>query len=356
MLRPARQAVQQQIWRGASSVALVFLFVVGPLRPDDSRAAGGELTIDSWRGVTPGWSIKKFSAPDRPDPPAAEQPATNDAQNPSADDPNAGQQNQGGHDRDRHHHHHHHGQGTIWLWPPVIWGGGFSPGFWPYDGSGGGFLDRGMGVWSPAANQPVAAPRPSDPAPADRQKSKIRVTSAEVKARAGKFMGYGDTHFSKQSYLAAAERYKKAAQMAPDLAEPYLRQAFAFVAMGNYESAAKALRRALAVRSDWNDSPFRLEQLYGAQKIAKTAHLENLAKAVEDNPLDAQLLTLLGMQMFFDGQAQRSEVFFTRAAQLGGNSDKLLDHFLPPPAPAGVPRADRANAPGARDASGKVVF
>jgi hypothetical protein len=53
------------------------------------------------------------------------------------------------------------------------------------------------------------------------------------------------------------------------------------------------------------------------------------------------------MELFFDGQTQRSEAFFSRAAQLGANDDRLLDGFLPRPGPAGAPPA----AP-----PGKVVF
>ncbi len=195
------------------------------------------------------------------------------------------------------------------------------------------------------------APAPRIAKPADDPKPKFRVTNADQKAKAGRFIAFGDTNFGKQSYLSASERYKTAAQMAPDLAEAHLRQGFALVAMGQYESAAKAFRRGLRVRGDWSASALRLDQLYGADRIAKTAHLENLAKAVEANPLDSDLLVALGMEVFFDGQQQRSEVFFTRAAELGGNEDKLFDSFLARPGPAGAGKPDKGPQPG-----GKVVF
>jgi len=258
-------------------------------------------------------------------------------------------------DRDRdHHHHQHHGSSNRWngwggvgWWPTVV-----VPVWDPYAFTYPGFAQPGFGVTLPSVNPPapqVAAPA-SLPAPTP-SKSKLRATSPEWKAKAGKFMAYGDTNFSKQNYLAAVERYKTAAQMAPDLAEPYFRQAFALNAQGRYENAAKAFRRGLKIRSDWSDSPLRLEQLYGPGKLAKTAHLENLAKAVEANPLDSELLIALGMQLFFNGEAQRSEVFFARASQLGANDDRLLDHFLPHPGPAGAGKPDNP----ARQA-GKVAF
>ncbi|MEX2115133.1 MAG: hypothetical protein WD845_18210 [Pirellulales bacterium] len=271
----------------------------------------------------------------------------------------------GGRDRDerRHGHHRHreHGNGPIFLWPPIIypWPGnvGYIPGF-PYDNLGSPYyFDPTQSGWSPVG-RPVAAlpaaktPAPADPLPDnDTVRSKIRTTNAQTKARAGKFVGYGDANFGKQSYLSAAERYKDASRIAPDMAEPFFRQGFAFVAMGNYESAARAFRRGLVIRSDWRHSPFRLDQIYDADPITKTAHLEGLAKAVEANPLDADLLMLLGMMLYFDGQAERSGTFFSSAAQLGGNDERLLEHFLPQPGPAGAPRPDGQAKPG-----GKLVF
>ena len=215
------------------------------------------------------------------------------------------------------------------------------------------WVQQGFNVWTPA---PVArtvpqAADPPAPTPKAIEKPTVRATGAASKASAGKFLGYGDVNFKKQKYHSAVERYKTAARIAPDLAETYFRQGFALVAMGNYPSAAKAFRRGLGVRSDWTDAPFRLAELYGDNQLAKTAHRESLAKAVEANPFDAELLMLLGLHIFFDGQAERSEVFFARVAQLGGNDDKRLDSFLPHPGPAGAGKPD--NKP-PRD--GKIVF
>ena len=96
-----------------------------------------------------------------------------------------------------------------------------------------------------------------------------------------------------------------------------------------------------------DDEPFNLDLLYAQDPIAKTTHLENLAKAVETNPLDSELLILLGMELFLDRQPERAGVFFARAAQLGANEDGLLNDLLPNPAPGG----EKKERPG-----GKVVF
>jgi len=256
-----------------------------------------------------------------------------------------------------HHHHHHHRQfgsssflfysGPIGY--PMIWSGGYTPVFSPLIYPYAAPANFG---YAPVPLAPVAPPQaPANPPKNDVADPPVRqppkATNVDQKALAGKFMGFGDVYFGKQKYLSAVERYKTAAQQAPDLAEPYFRQACALVALGQYEGATKAFRRGLHVRSDWADAPFRLDQVYVADKIAKTTHQENLAKAVEANPLDANLLVALGMHLFLDGQRDRADVFFGRAAQLGGNEDKLLDAFLPKPAPAGADKAP-ANA--------KIVF
>jgi tetratricopeptide (TPR) repeat protein len=185
------------------------------------------------------------------------------------------------------------------------------------------------GVGGNFAGGPLPQPRNLDPIDRpDPPKPKVRSSTAEQKAKAGKLIATGDANFSKQQYFPALERYKSAAQLAPDVAEPFFRQAHAMLAVGQYENAAKAFRRGLKIRGDWNGSPFRINQLYGDAQVAKEVHFESLAKALETNPLDANLLVDLGLQLFFDGQRERGLVFLTRAAQLGGNADHLLDAFL----------------------------
>jgi tetratricopeptide (TPR) repeat protein len=245
----------------------------------------------------------------------------------------------------------------------LYWGGGYTPVFAPYYPSFSYFgysvvvppptiiniAPAGAAAIPPApAALPANNPPAADPAPAAARMPKQKSTNAEHKARAGRFVGFGDAQFGKQKYLAALERYKTATDIAPDVAESFFRQGIANVALGQYESAARAFRRALEVRSDWNASPFRLDQLYDNAPLAKTHHLEDLAKAVEGNPFDADLLLVLGMQLFFDGQPDRAKVFFARSDQLGGNEDRLLDDLLGKPKPPGA-----AGAPGQ---GGKISF
>jgi len=182
---------------------------------------------------------------------------------------------------------------------------------------------------APATELP--APAPADPVPPGR------ISSPDQKSRAGRYVSYGDKLFAQQKYLAALGRYKSATEAASDMAEAHLRQGFAYVAMGQFENAAKALRRGLALRSNWQGTALRLSTLYDGAEAAKTQHIEKLAQAVEENPFDSGLLMTLGVELFFDGQFDRAELCFQNAARLGGGDEALVADFLPGVKPAGAP-------------------
>jgi hypothetical protein len=246
-----------------------------------------------------------------------------------------------------------HHRGRTWIWFdvcfPASFGGGYTSPFPAYFPTFSYFSYNvivppvtivNLNVAPANAQAPAPAnPQPAnnDPLPAAAPDPKPKVTGAEQKARAGRFIGFGDANFGKQKYLAELERYKTASKSAPDVAEAYLRQGFALFAMGQYGNAAGAFRRGLRIRPDWTGSPFHLDQLYDGARLSKTGHIESLAKEVEANPLDAELLFVLGMASFFDGQRDRAAVFFAGSAQLGGNEDRLLDGFLPKPKPGDPP-------------------
>lgn len=196
-----------------------------------------------------------------------------------------------------------------------VGGGAGAPAAAPGQGvvAGGG---QGAGGAAPGDFQPHGKPKP---------------TNTERKARAGKFIQYGDAQFVKQKYNSALERYRDAASAAPDLAEVYFRQAFALVGSNQYESAKKALDRGLRTRPNWPDTNFDLSTLYGPKgHLAKTSHREALASAIEQNPQSADLLVLMGVMLYCDGERERSRLFFDRAIDLGANENHLFDRFIAP--------------------------
>lgn len=252
-------------------------------------------------------------------------------------------------------HHHHHDGG---------WGGlpGYGSGYWLspwyvyspqpiYLPAGNFFGPQAPGLmpgWNnPAPLAPVAPKALKDP-PANNKargvggfgeladgdakeggRPKLRTSNAEAVARARQFIGFGDEHFRTQEFSDAYQRYKKAASAAPDLADAYFRQGFSLLAMGRYEPAARAFKHGLTLKPDWAKSTFRLDELYGDNRLAKTTHLERLAAEATAHPQNADLMFLLGLGLYFDGQAERARPFFERAAELGADRQMMAGFFKP---------------------------
>jgi tetratricopeptide (TPR) repeat protein len=145
---------------------------------------------------------------------------------------------------------------------------------------------------------------------------------------AWKFIGFGDVHFRNQKYSDANERYRSAVRAAPKLADACFRQGFALAAMGRYELAVTAIRKGLELKPDLAKSDFRLAELYGDNQLAKTANVDALAKAAEQEPHDAGLLFLLGVHLYFDKKADQAAPFFKRARELAVGDKSYLQGFL----------------------------
>ncbi|MGH7136301.1 MAG: hypothetical protein ACREHD_11215 [Pirellulales bacterium] len=158
-------------------------------------------------------------------------------------------------------------------------------------------------------------------------KPKVRIANAEATARARQFIEYGDARFRQQQFADAYQRYRKAAESAPNLADAYFRQAFAQAALGRYRSAVNSIRRGLALQPEWAKTPLRLEQLYDRNRAAKETHLERLALAAGDAPESGELMFLLGVELLCDNQPDRARTFLLRAAELGLEK-KIVQGFL----------------------------
>ena len=172
----------------------------------------------------------------------------------------------------------------------------------------------------------VVEPAPQ-PAEADDPRPG-RATNAQAVNLAGRFLGFGDAHFANQNYAEANDRYRKAATAAPQMADPYFRQAYALMAMGRYEQSVQVIRRGMDLSADWPRSGFHNAELYGDIPQVKTAHFEALAAASEKEPHNADLLFLVGVVLHFDGRPERARPFFERASQLLAGNDAHVRPFL----------------------------
>lgn len=154
-----------------------------------------------------------------------------------------------------------------------------------------------------------------------------RVANEQTTARARRFIAVGDRRFHTQEFATAYQRYKQAAEIAPDLADAWFRQGIVQIAVGRYPAARRSIRRGLALDPHWPSSPFRLDDLYTDDQLAKGGHLEHLALAIEAEPERSDLIFLLGLELFLDGQRHRSRLFFERARALG-EDDRMVRRFL----------------------------
>jgi len=170
----------------------------------------------------------------------------------------------------------------------------------------------------------------------------VRISNAESRDRAGRFIEFGDARFGEQQYHEALQRYKSAAAAAPDVAEAYYKQGLALLATGRYELAVAALKRGVALDPGWPKGDFRLDSVYRDTRIAKTGHLDALAHTALTHPHNADAIYLIGVFLYFDGQGDRAQKFLRRAAELSGN-DTHVRPFLR--APREAKKADRVPVP-----------
>lgn len=172
----------------------------------------------------------------------------------------------------------------------------------------------------------------------------VRISNVDSRSKARAYMAQGDTLFREQRYAAAAQQYRAAASMAPDLAEANWRYGHALVAMGEYDLAANAMRKAIAASADTTRGGFTLDTLYGTVGLAKASHLEGLAKAaIEEESANAYFL--LGVTLHYGGEATRAEKFFAQAAELHGPDSPHLVAFLGPASSSRVSSRPAVSAP-----------
>ncbi len=192
-------------------------------------------------------------------------------------------------------------------------------------------LKQFLGLPRDFALEPLLKP-PLDPAaiplPAD-EPAAPRVSNAEARRRAASLTSLGDDLFRKQRYQEALQQFKSASRAAPDLAEHYFRQGHALVATNRYELAVEAFKRGLEVEPGFVVAKFKLDEIYGTAKMAKHNHVEALAREALDNPRDADLLFLLGVFIHFDGESDRAQKFFARAAEMSGDKAAHIRAFIP---------------------------
>jgi tetratricopeptide (TPR) repeat protein len=230
--------------------------------------------------------------------------------------------------------------GPIWYPPFLPAAAAFMPAEQLF---GPGPIMRLMGVdqWfnRPAAGR-AANPQPAAARPRDRDQDlgaraadelkPLRPAPAKAVDLAWKLISFGDSYFGNRKFAEALDRYRKAAQSAPQVADAWFRQGFANAAMGHYDRAAKAIRHGLEIKPDWASSAFRLDDLFGDDTVAKKNLLDAMLKVAEAEPANADVALLVGLYYHFDGKPEQASPFLRRAAETFGN-DAAMKNFLDAP-------------------------
>ena len=170
-------------------------------------------------------------------------------------------------------------------------------------------VNRNIIVPPPAAKRENAADAAQQPRP--------RGSNAEARARSEQFLQFGDRQFATPNLAGAYDRYKKAADAAPDLAEPYFRLGHTLAAMGRYEQAADYFGRGLSLAPDWPTQGLQLAELYRDKMAARLATLDTVKRAAAAEPDNRSVQFVAGVQFFFDGQTEIARRYFERAQALG---------------------------------------
>jgi hypothetical protein len=193
-----------------------------------------------------------------------------------------------------------------------------------------------LGMAEPTAPTPAAVKPTAVVVKKFTEPRKVREASPEYRRKSDQFVAQGDMLFREQKYQQAVDRYKSAAEMAPNSAEAYWHKGHAYAATNRYELAASCFRRALTLNPDIDRGGFSLDKLYDDTRMAKEAHLEAIAGYCLEHPDTADAYFVLGVFLHYNGEADRAEKFFARAAELAGPDATYLACFVPGVVPVKV--------------------
>ena len=137
----------------------------------------------------------------------------------------------------------------------------------------------------------------------------------------------GDQYFSIRRYEEAEDAFASAAEMLSELIGKDARQvemacrlapfalANARFAQGRFKASVQAIVSGLPVIPKWPETKLNVRQLH-RQPEDYDRRLEQLEKAVEKNPEDADLRFLLGYEYYFTDRRQDARGQFQKALKL----------------------------------------
>jgi hypothetical protein len=171
----------------------------------------------------------------------------------------------------------------------------------------------------------------------------ITPSTDEARLRSVRAQARGDEWFKQQQYAQAHERYEDAVSLAEDRGEAWLRKGLALAALGQFEGAARDIKRAVEVDPTLPARGESLDAVFGPENVlAKTALEQQVADWVQADIRDPQRLFLMGAVLHFDGYGEKASPFFEAALRLAGYGQHLvafMNSTEAAPLPDRVPKA-----------------
>ncbi len=145
--------------------------------------------------------------------------------------------------------------------------------------------------------------------------------------RSLRYQTSGDAEFRKKDYAAAVVLFETASKTAPGRRAPWLRKAWAEVALGEYEAAVRSLKTALLLKDDPTSSWIPGEQLYG-RNFTSEPSLQNddLFRWLEARPNSTDRLLLAAAFQQLQGYGGTARELITAGLQKGLDRS-LVDAF-----------------------------
>lgn len=182
---------------------------------------------------------------------------------------------------------------------------------------------NGNGVVIPPEFDPPAvraAPKGPRLGPAPKKVEEVAVVDAPKppprargRADADRIAEAGREAFADGQYGRALEMFRRAVEITPNEPSAHFLVSQAHFARGKYREAVAAIAVGLELRPDWSEARFMPRELYWKKPAAFDDHLAALRQAATAFPDDADLLFLLGHQLWFDGHRDEAKVFIQKA-------------------------------------------
>jgi tetratricopeptide (TPR) repeat protein len=136
----------------------------------------------------------------------------------------------------------------------------------------------------------------------------------------------GSQYFAQGDYQLARDTFLKAIVAQPDNAKARFAYGQALFALGQYQSAAEAIRQGLALDLTWPQALMDLRSAYGdpSEFVRELGQLEGYLAA---HPEDTNARFLLAYNLYFSGQKDQAREEFSRLAQ-ANPLDKAPELFL----------------------------